>query len=289
MSKKQLVYFHDKYHTYNSKTQKFESISKAFKKFKEPFDMNFSTMRSALKELYPDLYNKSKKVYKYYDPLIVNYMLLHLSEEQIKEIRSRAGEFKADWREKGVVGRDNGTIIHTKLEELDIKNGYCRNPFTGNWLKVHPNTKGEGFDNVSKAVDLYNIPDGFHPELLIHSYKYGKAGQSDRVWIETILGVRYAFIDDWKTDKEIEIVPSFFDRNRGYQMLKGELGHLYQTNYWEYAIKISAYAYMLEQFGFKIGGLRFTNTPYDDDLNILAKIPYILPYKNFEAEILLRS
>ncbi len=65
------------------------------------------------------------------------------------------------------------------------------------------------------------------------------------------------------------------------------MDHIYETNYWKYAMKISTYANILEKEGFVVRNLGFTHVEINENLEIIKQTKYKVPYKKFEVELAL--
>jgi hypothetical protein len=117
----------------------------------------------------------------------------------------------------------------------------------------------------SKAIkyskDLSKLEDGYHAELLLYTdsfiidgqvYPVFLVGQTDKCFIETIGGVRYVDIDDYKTNKEIKFENTF-------QKMQEPLGHLDDCSYNHYSLQAVGYAEILRQHGYTPRHLYFTH------------------------------
>lgn len=111
----------------------------------------------------------------------------------------------------------------------------------------------------------------------------------DQNFIETINGKRYIDIDDWKTDAEILLKPSYINPKYKSPYFNYPVDHLYDTNYWKYVLKISTYAKILEMEGFIVRNLAFTHVLLDENSNVISKQRYKLPYKKEEVEFILEE
>lgn len=289
------ILFEDKTHTYkNREGEDFKSVSKKFKPFKPVFDNEFICARSVYKNLIPIHYERIKKKYNnrdsktlgYEDKRILKDLSAYLDE---KDFKTEYNRLQKEWKDKNIKAVTKGTAFHNLKEHLDIDRGYTYSNATGAKYKTILTTR-EG-DNSSIKENLFDLEDGYYTELVIHyeDDNVKVAGQADRVFIYTICGVRYVDIDDWKTDESINLVPDFYHPYRGYETLLKEFSHLVNSNYSAYTLKISAYAKMMEYFGFVPNRLGFTSVCIDDDLNVLSKKYYKIPYRRYEADILIKS
>lgn len=281
-----MVTFRESDHSYFCDGVRYESVSSVFSTAKPFIDWDYNAGRSFFKTNYPELYDKVKKSLSFDHPELVNKLkkLSKISEEEFKE---GVKQLRDSWKENSTEATERGTMFHLKKETEDYKRGWAINPMTGEKVKTMNFEKQ--YDNQSLADNLYDLPDGYYPELLLFNHDLKIAGQADKVFIQTKGGRRRIDIDDWKTDTNIFIRPDFRHPLKGYERLNHPLSHLYNTNHNIYMMKIGIYAWMLEQFGFEVGSLNFTSVEIDDDLNILKESRYLLPYKKWEVEALLDS
>lgn len=237
-------------HTYFSPGVKYTSVTTLIGKFKQKFDSKFWSKYKALEQIVPDFtkqfrnFDSRESAVEYYGKVVDQNLL----DEKIKEIL-------ASWRKTNIASTTKGTNYHSYKEEVSKNRGYEINPYTGQKMKTyHYNRKSDY--NESLIFDLYKLSDGFYPELLVWNDYYKVAGQADKVFISTIGDQRFVDIDDYKTNKKIEI-ESYFDRAGGYRMMKPPVAHLMDCNLQHYELQISCYAFLLEQFGFQVNNLAF--------------------------------
>lgn len=215
-----------------------------------------------------------KKVFSRYmiDTHGVNFFkkdLLHLVEISQKvglenyteAYLSKIGE----WEEKSKASTDKGTAIHL-LKENDA-------------FKVGEKRFNSDIVGITQKVEiypenLYDLPDGFYPEMLLWNDEEEIAGQSDCVWLTTKNGIRYAFMDDFKSNSEITV-------SSKYKLLP-PVAHLKDCHLSHYSLQESFYMWMLEQFGFVYGGSRITHIP-----DGITETHYETPYLKEEVEKIL--
>jgi len=151
------------------------------------------------------------------------------SKERIREI----------WKMKGANAARGGTTWHNWMEKQD----------SGRDNAVYiPLVNGE-----KEAIDLSKIePNKVYLEMMLYNNKAKICGQADRVFtFDNTSEVR-----DWKTVNK-DLVPEVIaywqkvgNRNKQVQAkFKKPLNVLYNS-YWEYAMQLSMYGYMLETYGF---------------------------------------
>ena len=173
---------------------------------------------------------------------------------------STISEIKAEWREEKNVAADRGTHYHSVKEKQALASGKAINPFDDKFYVTIKPTKAPGKDKES-IPSLASLLDGYHPELILFNHRFKIAGTADKVFIETIDGIRYIDIDDFKTNKTIKKTNSF-------QKMRPPLDKLDDCNYNHYRLQICIYAWMLEQEGYKVRNTSFTH------LNEVYKISY---------------
>ncbi len=280
MNKQNIVTFTDHDHSYWLGDERLESVSHVFKHFVKPYNALYHSLRMALKELRPGIYSSVPKgrsddeFAKYLIPVAMKY----------PDVVSRAADIRAEWLAGALESTTGGTTIHTYLEDRSIERGWERNPFTGHRSPVFKSLI-EGANNRAFSDNLLDLPDGYYPELLMFNKKFMIAGQSDKVFIHTKSDrSRWAYFDDWKTDKPERMTRSaFWHPTYGKQKFLAPIDHIEDAAINTYEFKIGIYAWMMEQFGFNIGGIRITHV---DRLTGAVTI-YPLRYKQLEVSMLL--
>lgn len=166
------------------------------------------------------------------------------------------------------LNRDNkaarGTRYHKKAEDLAYKEGYMS--FGSGATKT----------NYSYSLDLHQLQDGGYAELLVYLHEFCVAGQVDKAKFETIDGICYVDIDDWKTNDKITT-------DKGFKNYKAPISHLSCNKFNKYALQLSMYAYILECYGYVVRHLRFTHIVLDENENEVQRLPYKIPYLRNEC------
>lgn len=141
-----------------------------------------------------------------------------------------------------------GTKEHLRRETLDKSTDYFITKM-GSKIPI-------GID-ATYVENLYDLPDGRYCELLIWDEESGISGQSDIVDIETIEGVRYVTVSDYKTNQKL-VDYNYIDKRTGKPVINNLMlapfGNLCNCNYWHYQIQLNMYGYMLRKFGFTFMG-----------------------------------
>jgi hypothetical protein len=274
-----LVTFTDSDHSYWCKNTRLLSVSGFFHLFEWPFDEFFWKIVKAYELRNFDKAKRLSSVFGFDNPIILDFIA---KEVPLDVILKEAEKITLDWGEIKNTATEIGTSIHGEEEFYSYLRGEEKNPFTGTVLRVHHFEKE--YDNQSLADNLFDLRDGIYPELLLFNLFYGLCGQSDKVYIETINGKRYAFVGDYKTDRELSTTGFPSKYYGGTEKLKPPLSHLEQCNMVGYNLKMSLYMWMLTQFGYKFGGLYIEHI----DKETKERTVHELPYMKSEVELMLK-
>lgn len=241
------VVFEDATHSYRQQDVLYNSATGVVKRFSPRFDEAYWLPYKALESMVdPKVFKEVKKKYSFKSPLVLEDL-----EEMVdpKEFYNVKAKLKAQWVFKRLDACNAGTMYHLMKERSGILRGYEKNAYNDKWYKTRKRPL-DTWDNYSLRDNLYELEDGFYPELLLWNDTHQLAGQADRVFLDTENNIRYADIDDYKTNDEIELT------NRFSSMLP-PIEHLGDCNFNHYSLQLSIYAWMLEQFGFTIRSLCF--------------------------------
>ncbi len=184
------ILFSSKDHKYTSGDKIFTSVSKLVSLYKNEFDSEYWSVYKALQRIYGDEEFKRLKgsggdlgaLIEQTDSVILNNTI-----EEIKQ----------EWKDKNIKSIDKGNLYHMAKEQSAYKRGYEINPFDN---KEYPiiGDFSEKEEKYSIIDNLYDLQDGFYAELLMWNDQYSIAGQSDKIFIETIDDKRYIDVDDFK-------------------------------------------------------------------------------------------
>lgn len=262
------ILFKAKDHIYiNEETnERYNSVSKLTSFFKVPFDRDFWSTYVAFKEL---MGPKKLKEEKKKTGLNGDDLIMHLNQfvDQDELVDTRNNVLKK-WEKKNKDSISRGNNYHKQQEKKSYLTKKQENPFTNKPYDVHIpdeiDKEDLTVDEILQFIDstekksinsnLYNLEDGYYPELLIWNDEYKIAGQADKVFITTdkSTGIRYIDIDDYKTNTKIKT-------SNYFQKMNYPLNHLDDCNWNHYRLQISTYAWMLEQFGFQVRNTAFTH------------------------------
>ncbi len=176
---------------------------------------------------------------KDWDDIAAKYAKKHSTKKDPLTVE----EVKAKWAEEGRTSREKGTLFHALKEEEDIN------------CKDKPVYFSETKDDIKPIRDLETLEDGIYPELTLYNNEYQACGTADKVIIETINGIRYASILDYKTSKTIDTESYYDTRNQKYAMLANPLQSVMDCNFMKYSLQLSMYAFFLEKYNFIVKDL----------------------------------
>lgn len=218
---KSKIIFNSKSHTYTSgKKIQYSSVSSLIGKYKQPYNAEYWSLYKAYERVLGDKFKDLKRGYKLQDSSLFKHLRNFADEQKVLKTQL---EILQEWKGEKDKSIIKGNEYHTFKENQAISSGVCLNPFSDCNYPTVESTKITVKNKVEyrePTVDeLYDLVDGFHPELILWNNDYKLAGQADKVFIETINGVRYAEIDDYKTNKAIKKA-NFFGK------MLDPLGHL---------------------------------------------------------------
>jgi hypothetical protein len=152
-----------------------------------------------------------------------------------------------------------GTIYHKRKEDESYDRG------------CHP-IKMDGSKKVSYGMSGLS---GNYSELIVHNLFYKICGTADVVNFD---GNKFS-VRDYKTSKEKPIESSSFKGDK----MSSPVNHLLKNDYWKFALQLSGYAFMLEEYGYECNGLA-VDWVKDVEKDIIEEVK--LPYLKKEAKAL---
>ena len=165
-------------------------------------------------------------------------------------------EVLAAWKINTTNALRKGSVYHDK-KELEV---YYENQT----LKKPLNKRRKLFKGYAKHIKLRELEDGVtYPELRMYLHKYRIAGHADIVRVNKG-GI--VDIEDYKTNaKPLE--------RKGYKgkKLKFPLDFLDDCSYIHYSLQLNIYAFILEQWGYKIGKLKIRHIRFPEGVKIDKK------------------
>jgi len=198
-----MIIFSEKDHSYThlETGNKLSGWTSFIKKFTKPFDSENQLVCSAYKILLgAEEYNKiiKSKFGRLYS-LDTKDVAEYLSSSLNKDISGIIHEINYEWEYSKILG----SKFHKKLEDRAYELGYEISPFDDKKYKTI--TVEKQYDNQSLCDNLFDLEDGYYPELLVWDNTVGQerspVTQIDCCFIETDEdGNRYVDINDIKTN-----------------------------------------------------------------------------------------
>lgn len=171
---------------------------------------------------------------KDWDDIAAKYAKKHSTKKE----PLTAEQVKKKWAEEGRVAREKGTMFHALKEDEDINQ------------KDKPVFYSTIEDDIKPIRNLETLEDGVHPELTLYNNEFQACGTADKVIIETIDGIRYVDILDYKTSKTIDLESYYDTRNQKHAMLANPLQSVMDCNFMKYSLQLSMYAFFLEKYNY---------------------------------------
>lgn len=259
-------------HKYGKGKKNYTSVTTLVEQFKPPFLGDHWSSYKIMKKLLPNFFtikgNRDPK-----DPSIIEDCLKYVDKDIFL---AEKNALKKTWAQNNKSAINRGNRYHAVQEKKSIQRGHQIHPITGKKFETRPPNK-TGDKSVALTDYLKDLEDGFYPELLLWNDEHRLAGQADKVFIETLEGVRYVDVDDYKTNSKFT-TESYYDKQKDkYSMLLPPLDHLMDCKLMHYELQISAYAWILEQAGYSVRHLclHHLNEKYD------------LFYRKYEVEKML--
>jgi hypothetical protein len=271
------VIFYEKDHSYWHGDTRLTSGTSFISMYDEPFNRDYWLKRGALKKLIGEKnLREIKKEWQalgrsVYSDAYINHLLHMCDVEKFVDV---CKEISKEWDDNTEAACTKGTAYHLAKEKASYKRGYEVNPYDGQKYEVYQKPKCPIGDNCSLSDNLYTLPDGFYPELLVFSLHYCDkpimlCGQSDKVFIGTDEKGRYVDIGDYKSNSKIKNF-AFKNEDTGRPTtFKHPISHLHSHHVNKYGLQVSLYGWMLEQHGYRVRHTGFTH------INELIRTPYM--------------
>lgn len=184
------------------------------------------------------------------------------------------------WRNENTISLHRGNRLHADQERFLYQ---CGRTTINNDTRTDVLLPREYWVHVRKeqesgALPISALADGCYPELKLWCHDWRIAGRADKPTIETIQGIRYAHVEDYKTNKAVH-KNGFVDKWGNEKMMLYPLEHLPDCEYTHYTLQLSIYQFMLEQFGYTPGLRRLIHFPHEiEGLGTPDPVIYELPY-----------
>jgi hypothetical protein len=271
------VFFYEKDHSYWHGDIRLVSGTSFVGMYDEPFDRDYWLQRGALKKLIGEKQLREiKKEWQamgrsVYSKAYLDH-LLHMCD--VEDFVDTCKALSKEWDDNTEIACNKGTAYHLVREKESYRRGYEINPYDNQKYKVYQKPKCSAGDNCSLSDNLYTLPDGFYPELLVFTLHHKGnpimlCGQADKVFIGTDERGRFVDIDDYKTNNKIKRF-AFKNEDTGRPTtFKDPISHLHSHHINKYGLQVSLYGWMLEQHGFRVRNTGFTH------INELIRVPYM--------------
>lgn len=244
-----MITFQKDSHIYRSGDIKYISVTSLINNYKNQFDSGFWSTYKALERLIgKEDFKEMRRHRDFKSPSFIEWACSFVDHNDLLKTITI---IQKEWDDERDTAAEKGSYYHIVKEKQAYNDGYTINPFSGK--KVHTAVgKPPPGKKESTVMDLWDLKDGYYPELMLWNHAYRIAGTADKVFIETIENRRFVDIDDFKTNKEIK-------KTNSYEKMKTPLGRLDDCNYNHYRLQICTYAWMLEENGYKIRNVSFTH------------------------------
>lgn len=212
----------------------------------------------------------SQKQYKYYQQKALRdckedyYCFLQcFSLDEQLVLKEACEKIKKFWKQVNTDSLYKGNVLHNFKENKLLADGKYK--YDGILFPVS--------QNINATDELSNLAVGVHPELRVWNHENLIAGTIDQ---PIIYPHRKFKIGDHKTNLEIKF-------ENKYQNMYAPIEHIEDCNYWHYALQLSIYAWMLEQFGYELlpDGLEIYHYNLEavgKDFRIIDEHTYPVPY-----------
>jgi hypothetical protein len=161
-------------------------------------------------------------------------------------------ELSYEWDYSGILG----SKFHREQELLSYERGWEINPFDGEKYDVIQVLKE--YDNQSAADCLYELQDGYYPELLVWDYTMDQSETPvtmiDRCFLFTAkdTGIRYCDIDDYKSNSKTPF-------NGKCDFMLPPFDKIHDNTLEKYKLQVQFGGKLLETHGFTVRKCAFTH------------------------------
>jgi hypothetical protein len=252
-------------HIYTINDTPVKSVTTIIKSFGEDFDTTYWAYYKTLEEfLTPEVFKAQKPSKVPELAWIKEMMALHPDHPWDLLVANYIHE-KQTFSD---ITSKEGSSNHSMKEQQVIDVGFMRNPFTLKMMSWKASAVKEKGIKTSLVSNLADLSDGVYTEQMLW-YKDLYMGTTDVVFIESIAGIRYFDILDYKRASNIE-------KDNRFQNMKYPVQNLANSKYNRYSLQLSLYAKCLIDAGFKVRGLALSHsnklTPCDYMANEVIRI-----------------
>lgn len=269
-----LIDFEPITHRYSNKRTKepYVGVTTFIGQFEEEFDTEYQSARCAVKEVlghrsyaYAAFQMATRNRPK---ELVYQYIKNH--DKRVKFLVKQQ-ELKDAWKAKNEFAKEKGHIYHERQENKVNFNKY--RIVEGGHIRPLANTSGLPRSAGNKINLSATLPDGLYAEILVKNHKLKMSGQVDVSFIETIGGIRYVDIDDYKTNEKLT--------THAFSNFKAPLDFLPQNKMNIYRIQILLYAEMFRAYGYVPRNLSLT---YHPNPEVAPKVYAIQPFTEYPVD-----
>lgn len=250
------------------------SVSEFKNRFKRPYDDNHNARKKAFQDVLGDRRYKSMKDRweaqggNILQPEYLQHLFTALLPAEIELYEGKVNLTKKQWKAKNKKSITKGNLYHAAQERKALEAGFMVNHHDGLEYPVYMRSREDG--NESLDSDLWNLPDGFYPELLI-SYDFptpvydpvrrelvgGIAGQADKTFLGSYsLTERFSDELDLKTNEKIntfgfKVMNLYAAGEYGYERYLPPIDRYVVCTMQDYYWQLNFYAWMLAQVGYE--------------------------------------
>jgi len=270
------IKFNDKEHSYTNKFGKrYTSVTTVIGFYKNKFDADFWTTYKAIQKALGITQENKKQMSALYTknggnwntlPIEPLKKICAIKNIDINNLLEEKKSIAEGWAQTSKESCERGTRFHEKMEAEAYNNGIGT-------------IKEETVETIYEYnIDLSQLKDGYHAEVLLYNHDYEVAGIMDKLIISTVIKDRYIKGDDWKTNKVINTI------NPVGTKMKYPLHHLDDCNYIHYALQLNTYLWLLSQFGYiPQFPSQFTHVILDINEKEIGRKTFVLP--NLQTDV----
>lgn len=235
-------------------------------------------------------YRLKNKIYRSATTIVSQFYVEFDTKERSQYMADRYGKdseyWKQEWKRVNNISLDRGNGIHNEQEDFLYNRGFTS--VTGPRIYRVYNLKEETGRDSNRGINVSSLADGCYPELKLWRHDWCIAGRADKPTIETIGKIRYAHIEDYKTNKILHTQGYWDARHPEPRKMLAPIDHLDDCEMTHYTLQLSIYQYMLEYFGFKPGIRRIIHFLHPiEGLGTPKPVIHELPYLRKEVEAML--
>lgn len=242
-----MIYFDEENHKYfNKDKEEYISVTKLIGLYKHEFDKEYWSLYKAY-EKFKNYDKEQMKSFRISNNVLLSdsadKLLSVIPESERDEVLKLKEEIKNEWDKKNKESIEKGKKIHKAKEEHDLTNNQAK--------------------KFIDSLETTRIPAGKYVEIMLYNHKYKIAGTADSVMVDKHENVT---IVDYKSNNQL--------KSTSYKMMKPPLDSLPDCNFTHYSLQLSIYAYMLEEFGYKIKSLQIYHVK-EGRTDAMYEIPYV--------------